>query len=81
MKILFLNAPTLQHFGILGQIHPPLGILYLASYFQARSNLFEMKALDGYREKNIEKIVQKIVDFGPDILSVSMTTPSSTFLL
>jgi|LQYC01.1.fsa_nt_gi radical SAM superfamily enzyme YgiQ (UPF0313 family) len=78
MKILFLNAPPLRRFGIVGQIYPPLGILYLASYLKQNSNNFEIKAIDGYHEKNIDEVIKKIISFSPHILAVSFTTQAAT---
>lgn len=78
MKILLLNAPPLVRFGIVGQIYPPLGILYLAAYLRQGNRDYEFKVVDGYHEKNIEEVVKTIVAFAPDILGVSMTTQAAT---
>lgn len=78
MKILLLNSPPLKHFGIVGQIYPPLGILYLASYLCKDNSRYDVKALDGYQEKTIDTVVNKIVQFNPDILGVSLVTQAAT---
>ena len=77
MRILLLNAPPLKTFGITGQIYPPLGILYLASYARGKRPDFEFKAIDGYKENN-QKLVHKIIAYTPDILGVSFTTQAAT---
>ena len=78
MKVLLLNSPPLKHFGIVGQIYPPLGILYLASYLRHANNNFDIKVIDGYHEKSITAVVQKIVSFSPSILGISFTTQAAT---
>ena len=78
MKILLLNAPPLKRFGIVGQIYPPLGVLYLASYLRKENNNFEIKVIDGYHEENVDEVVKKIVSFSPNILCISFTTQGST---
>ena len=77
MKILLLNAPPLKMFGITGQIYPPLGILYLASYVREKHNDVEIKAIDGYKEKS-QELINKIVKYSPDILGVSFTTQAAS---
>ena len=77
MKILLLNAPPLKTMGITGQIYPPLGILYLASYAKKHLNGIEFKAIDGYRE-NREKLIKTILKYNPKILGVSFTTQAAT---
>lgn len=77
MKILLVNAPPLKSFGITGQIYPPLGILYLASYVREERKDCEFKAIDGYRE-NSQKLVSQIIEYAPDILGVSFTTQAAT---
>ena len=77
MKILLVNAPPLKTFGITGQIYPPLGILYLASYAREKRKDFEFRAIDGYKE-NKRKIVRKIIEYAPDVLGVSFTTQAAT---
>ncbi len=77
MKILLLNAPPLKIMGITGQIYPPLGILYLASYARERMKDLEIRAIDGYKgDRN--KLIEKIVKFKPDVLGVSFTTQAAT---
>ena len=78
MKVLLLNSPPLKRFGIVGQIYPPLGILYLASYLRQENNNFDIKVIDGYHEKSITEVVQKIVSFSPTILGISFTTQAAT---
>jgi anaerobic magnesium-protoporphyrin IX monomethyl ester cyclase len=77
MKILLLNAPPLKTFGITGQIYPPLGILYLASYVREKYNNVQIQAIDGYKENNSE-LINKIIKYSPDILGVSFTTQAAT---
>ncbi|MFH1903474.1 MAG: radical SAM protein [Candidatus Omnitrophota bacterium] len=78
MKILLLNAPPLRKYGVVGQIYPPLGILYLAAYLRQGTSRFEIKVVDGYQEKNIEQTVKKILSFSPDIIGLSFTTQAAT---
>ncbi|MBN2532753.1 MAG: B12-binding domain-containing radical SAM protein [Spirochaetales bacterium] len=78
MKIMLLNSPPLKHFGIVGQIYPPLGILYIASYLRKNNSRYDIKALDGYREKSIDAVINRIVHFHPDILGVSSVTQAAT---
>ena len=78
MKILLLNAPPLRRFGIVGQIYPPLGILYLAAYLREYDNCHDIKVIDGYHERDIDDIMNKIVSFGPDLLGISFTTQAAT---
>ena len=77
MRILLLNAPPLKTFGITGQIYPPLGILYLASYARQKRPDFQIQAIDGYKENRTE-LVKKIIKFNPDVLGVSFTTQAAT---
>jgi len=77
MKILLLNAPPLRTFGITGQIYPPLGILYLASYVREKRNDVQIQAIDGYKE-NSQELVDKIIKYAPDILGVSFTTQAAS---
>lgn len=76
MKVVLLNAPPLKELGITGQIYPPLGILYLASYARANSKDLDIKAIDGYKEDK-RRLVARIIQFNPDILGVSFTTQSA----
>lgn len=62
---------------MVGQIYPPLGILYLASYVRRRIPAIEMRARDGYNE-HIETVIHDVLDFKPDILAVSFTTQAAT---
>lgn len=78
MKILLLNSPPLKRFGIVGQIYPPLGILYLASYLKKDNNDFDIKVIDGYHEKSISEVVKKIKAIAPSILGISFTTQAAT---
>lgn len=77
MKVLLINAPPLKTFGITGQIYPPLGILYLASYAREKRKDFEFKAIDGYKEDK-QKLVAEIIKYNPDVLGVSFTTQAAT---
>ena len=78
MKILLLNAPPLKRFGIVGQIYPQLGILYLAAYLKKISGDFEIQVVDGYQERNLEEVVKKIIRYSPEILGISFTTQAAT---
>lgn len=90
MKVLLLNAPPLKKLGVIGQMYPPLGILYLAAYIRehyppenrnskiekGKSGL-EIKVIDGYQER-YSKILEKIFKFCPNVLGVSFTTQAAT---
>lgn len=78
MKILLLNAPPLKRLGIVGQIYPPLGILYLAAYLKKYDGCHDLKVIDGYHERDIDDIVNKITSFAPDILGISFSTQAAT---
>lgn len=77
MKILLVNAPPLKTFGITGQIYPPLGILYLASYVRQKRSDLKIHAIDGYKE-NRRELANKIIKFNPKVLGVSFTTQAAT---
>ncbi|MCK5000853.1 MAG: cobalamin-dependent protein [Anaerohalosphaera sp.] len=77
MKVLLVNAPPIKMIGITGQIYPPLGILYLASYVRSKRNDLDISVLDGYVEDKHD-FVNKIIDFAPDVLGVSFTTQAAS---
>ena len=77
MKVLLINAPPLIKMGIVGQIYPPLGILYLSSYVRSKTSDFEFKAIDGY-QGSINDTLMKIKNYSPDVLGVSMTTQGAS---
>lgn len=77
MKILLVNAPPLKKMGIVGQIYPPLGIIYLSSYVKSKTSNFEFKAIDGY-QSSISDTLKEIVSYSPDVLCVSMTTQGAS---
>jgi len=77
MKILLLNAPPLEKIAIVGQIYPPLGILYLGSYVKKYMFDLEIKAIDGYKH-SISYTAKEIDKFEPDILGVSFTTQAAS---
>jgi radical SAM superfamily enzyme YgiQ (UPF0313 family) len=77
MRVLLLNAPPIKKLGITGQIYPPLGILYLASYARAHIDNLEIRAIDGYRQDK-KGLVDEIVKYQPDVLGVSFTTQAAT---
>lgn len=77
MKVLLINAPPLQSLGITGQMYPPLGILYLASYAREHIPGLEIKAIDGYHEDS-SKMVKTIQKFNPEIIGISFTTQAAT---
>lgn len=62
----------------MGQIYPPLGILYLASYLRQGNNHYEIRVIDGYQEKNFEEVINKIVSYSPQVLGISFTTQAAT---
>jgi len=77
MKVMLINAPPLKSTGITGQIYPPLGILYLASYVrQARADI-EFRAIDGYNEKP-KAVPGAVGAFGPDVVGISFTSQAAT---
>jgi radical SAM superfamily enzyme YgiQ (UPF0313 family) len=61
-------------------ITPPLGIMYLAGYL--RSRLDAEFCLVNQREKNVpnDRLVKQIVDFGADIVGLSVMTPNAYLL-
>ena len=77
MRICLINAYPLKEMGIVGQIYPPLGVLYLASYARSRYPHLEFLVIDGYRTRK-RVLFEKVFDFKPDVVGVSMTSPSST---
>lgn len=77
MRIFLLNAPPLKQIGVVGQIYPPLGMLYLSSYIKKQIPGFKIEGLDGYHNDE-SSILEKINDFKPDILGVSFTTQAAT---
>ncbi|NQU08153.1 MAG: cobalamin B12-binding domain-containing protein, partial [Candidatus Abyssubacteria bacterium] len=77
MKVLLVNAPPLRALGITGQIYPPLGILYLASYAREKRAGLEIRAIDGYKEDR-HTLVSKIIKLRPRVLGVSFTTQAAT---
>ncbi|HDY68935.1 MAG TPA: B12-binding domain-containing radical SAM protein [Candidatus Scalindua sp.] len=77
MKILLLNAPPLKKFGVIGQMYPPLGILYLASYIRKYLKDIEIKVIDGYQE-SYNTLLRNVKKVDPDVLGVSFTTQAST---
>ena len=76
MKIFLLNAPPLRQIGVVGQIYPPLGILYLSAFVKKKNPQLKIKALDGYHHGE-SKILEEIKNFEPDILGVSFTTQAA----
>lgn len=77
MKIMLLNAPPLKTLGVTGQIYPPLGVLYLASYAREKRKDLDISACDGYKEER-ETLVRRITKFNPKVLGVSFTTQAAT---
>ncbi len=76
MKILLLNAPPFKELGVTGQMYPPLGIMYLASYSRKHYSGLQIQVLDGYKEDR-KKLVDRINRFDPDILGISFTTQAA----
>jgi len=64
--------------GIVGQIYPPFGILYLASYAKKHMEGLDFYAIDGYKEEDFNYLKEKILQEKPDILAVSFTTQAAT---
>ena len=53
---------------------PPLGLCYIASVLELEGH--EVRIIDGQAEhKSVEKVVQDVLDFEPDILGITATTP------
>ncbi len=77
MKLLLVNAPPIKELGITGQIYPPLGILYLASYARRYMHNLEVKAIDGYKADK-RKLADTIIKYNPDVLGMSFTTQAAT---
>ncbi len=77
IKICLVNAYPLKEMGIVGQIYPPLGLLYLASYARSQFGNLEFLVIDGYKTKR-KDLFEKILNFNPAIVGVSYTTQSST---
>ncbi|MHB0976431.1 MAG: B12-binding domain-containing radical SAM protein [Candidatus Aquicultorales bacterium] len=78
MRILLVNAAPKKKFGVVGQIFPPLGILYLISYIQKYAEEeHEFKALDGYRT-GAAKILSEVEKFDPQVVGLSYTTQAAT---
>lgn len=77
MKVMLVNAPPLKAMGITGQIYPPLGILYLASYARNKRDDLEFQAIDGYSEKR-RSLVSRIAAFRPDVVGLSFTSQAAS---
>jgi len=77
VKILLINAPPLESLGITGQMYPPLGILYLASYARKHMSNLEFRVIDGYQE-DPTRLSSAIKGLMPDIIGVSFTTQAAT---
>jgi len=77
MKVMLINAPPLKSTGITGQIYPPLGILYLASYARRARPDIEFRAIDGYNEKT-GAVLRAVTDFAPDVVGISFTSQAAT---
>ena len=77
IKICLINAYPLKEMGIVGQIYPPLGLLYLASYARAQFTNLDFLVIDGYKTRK-KNLFEKIWTFNPDIVGVSCTTQAST---
>ena len=81
MKIQLVYAPIRQS-GKRGEFFintwPPLGIMYLASYLKKKfPGKLKIKLLDGTLW-GVEKTVEDVVRFAPDILGISAVTSNST---
>lgn len=77
MKVLLVNAPPLKTLGITGQIYPPLGILYLASYAREKRKDLDIRAIDGYKVEG-HTLVNNIINLNPKVLGISFTTQAAT---
>lgn len=71
-KILFIVPPTKSMFGGEGNIpdHPHVGIAYLTAIL--KKNKYEVAIFDQGLERNIDKLYEKIAEFKPDILGISI---------
>lgn len=70
MKILLLNPPFVHYVSE----QPPLGLAYLASISKTKG--VDVKIVDANIEQlPIKEIVRRAVEYRPDILGVTMTTP------
>ena len=81
MKVLLVNPPANKtiHASIPEQFyefrgtHPPLGLLYLASYLQKKKPECEIKVYDMEAEKNSPaQLEEKIKEFSPDVVGVQV---------
>ena len=76
MKILLIAPPWVDIYGkfkdaVKGSKTPPTGLLYLAAYLREKSD-HEIEIIDAEAEElSYERIREKIVMFGPDIVGVS----------
>ena len=77
MKILLINSPKLGKEGVISQLYPPLGLLYLASYIREKENDVELKVIDGHKT-NYNILLSQAASFSPDIIGISFSTQSST---
>lgn len=81
MKILLLIPPTnlAQSYGALKKFsnpQPSIGIAYIAAVL--RENGYDVKVVDAYvNEFSLEGILQQIASYAPDIVGISVLTPSA----
>jgi anaerobic magnesium-protoporphyrin IX monomethyl ester cyclase len=80
MKVQFVFAPPRNKdklADLIGDVYPPLGILYLAGYLREKLPSIEIKVTDGVFH-GWDKTLSEIDDFGPDVLFISYITPCAT---
>lgn len=71
-KVLLINLPGVEQSGY----HPsPLGILYLASYLRVNAKGIVVDLIDGAL-KGEESVLNKVRDFNPNLVGISVLTPS-----
>lgn len=77
MKVVLINAPFLKEY--MRYPGSPLGIAYLASSIRSRH---QVKIFDLNVEPHpLPRLIKKIKEFNPDIIGMSSTTPTFSYLL
>lgn len=81
MKVLLINPPFFDVYrgfkeaAKLGASYPPIGLLYLASSALRAGHRVELCDVD-VEGLNIEELIEKVKDFGPDVVALTATTPT-----
>jgi anaerobic magnesium-protoporphyrin IX monomethyl ester cyclase len=74
MRVLLILAGRRTFFR---WVSPPLGILQLAAYLRSRLKNLEIRIVDQRAtDLSIEEVVSRAVEFGPDMVGISCTTPN-----